>query len=129
MGYRRAQTRTLFEGLVKDKSTVMSGNVGHSVLHPSADFSSPDPERDQGRVRLRNWGCGFAQSLWECLGSIRERLESGNLGQGDQALPLPENQLIPRGAWSSDRFGLLRTVWAPCLFSTKITVLERAHLQ
>lgn len=80
MGYRRTRTRTLFEDLVKDKSTVVSGNVGHSVLHPPADFSSPDPEHDQGRVRLRNWGCGFAQSLWEGLGSIKERLESGNLG-------------------------------------------------
>lgn len=37
----------LFDALVKDKSTVVSGNVGHSVLLDlPADFSSPDREPD-----------------------------------------------------------------------------------
>ena len=78
----------------------------------------------KGGVGPRNWGHGFEQSWWKCLSGVKGCLESDNLGRGDRASSLLWNQQIPRGDWDSFSFGFLRTVWAPCLFSTKGQVRE-----
>ena len=78
-----------FESLGKDKSTVLSGMVGHPVFSTHLLISRIlTLNLTKGKFSFRNQGRDFASSPWKRLGSVEKLLESDILEQGDLSFPV-----------------------------------------